>query len=260
MVPEEEDGYAADRDREPKGEADPERRARELLRTASHDLRSPLTAIQLLVQRLARLRQIGSSTDREADWAAALSRLSRVADHALALIEDILNTDRVGPRPLPARPSGARVDVEDVIAEAITLQQELLERAKCAVTVSRKSGLVRAQGAWDRGCLLRIFCNLLQNVSKYAPTSPIHVQLARAGDKLRIAFADRGPGLRSGAEMAGKYLDDGVAPIGAHGLGIWIVRRGVAELNGSLKIRNAPGMGLAFAIELPGLVSDPPGR
>ena len=56
--------------------------------------------------------------------------------------------------------------------------------------------------------------------------------------------------------MTGKYLDDGVAPIGPHGLGIWIVRRGVAELNGSLKIRNAPGMGLAFAIELPGLVSE----
>ena len=259
MVPEEEDGYAAARGGGSKGEADPERRARELLRTASHDLRSPLTAIQLLVQRLARLRQAGSS-DRDADWAAALSRMSRVADHALALIEDILNTDRIGPRQLPARPSGSPVDVEDVIAEAITLQQDLLERAKCAVTVSRKSGLDRAQGAWDRGCLLRIFCNLLQNVSKYAPTSPIHVQLARAGDKLRIAFADRGPGLRSGSEMAGKYLDDGVAPIGAHGLGIWIVRRGVAELNGSLKIRNAPGMGLAFAIELPGLVSDPPGQ
>ena len=255
MVPEEEDGYAAALGRASKSEADPERRARELLRTASHDLRSPLTAIQLLVQRLARLRQTGSS-NRDADWAAALSRMSRVADHALALIEDILNTDRIGRGELPERPSGAPVDVEDVIAEAITLQQELLERAKCAVTVSRKSGLDRAQGAWDRGCLLRIFCNLLQNVSKYAPTSPIHVQLARAGDKLRIAFADRGPGLRSGSEMAGKYLDDGVAPIGAHGLGIWIVRRGVAELNGSLKIRNAPGMGLAFAIELPGLVSE----
>ena len=82
------------------------------------------------------------------------------------------------------------------------MQQEMLERAQCAVTVSRKSGLERAQGAWNRGCLLRIFCNLLQNASKYAPASPIHVQLARTGDRLRIAFADRGPGLRSGSEMA----------------------------------------------------------
>ena len=84
MVPEEEDGYAAALGRESKGEADPERRARELLRTASHDLRSPLTAIQLLAQRLARLRQAEASGG-DADWATTLSRLSRVADHALEI-------------------------------------------------------------------------------------------------------------------------------------------------------------------------------
>jgi two-component system sensor histidine kinase KdpD len=252
MVPEPEDGFAAGFVESSSSEADPERIARELLRTASHDLRSPLAVIQLLVQRLARLRQTRRE-DRDADWEAILSRLSRVADHALALIEDTLNADRVGPREVSAPGAEPPVDVEEVIAEAITMQQEVLERAQCEVTVSRKSGLDRARGAWNRGCLLRIFCNLLQNASKYAPASPIHVQLARTGDRLRIAFADRGPGLRAGSELAGKYLDDGRAPTGAHGLGIWIVRRGVAELNGSLKIRNAPGMGLAFAIELPGL-------
>ena len=254
MVPETEDGFAAGFIEASSSPADPERMARELLRTASHDLRSPLTVIQLLVQRLARLQQTRQG-DGEADWEAILSRLSRVADHALALIEDTLNADRIDPTQASAQASEGPVDVEDVIAEAITMQQEVLERAQCAVTVSRKSGLERAQGAWNRGCLLRIFCNLLQNASKYAPASPIHVQLARTGDRLRIAFADRGPGLRAGSEIAGKYLDDGQAPTGAHGLGIWIIRRGVAELNGSLKIRNAPGMGLAFAIELPGLQS-----
>jgi two-component system, OmpR family, sensor histidine kinase KdpD len=254
MVPETEDGFAAGVIEASSIDADPERIARELLRTASHDLRSPLTVIQLLVQRLARLRQTARE-DRDADWETILSRLTRVADHALALIDDILNADRISPGQDPARTSDPAVDVEDVIAEAITMQQEMLDRAECAVTVSRKSGLERAQGAWNRGCLLRIFCNLFQNASRYAPASPIHVQLARTGDRLRIAFADRGPGLRSGSEIAGKYLDDGVAPTGSHGLGIWIIRRGVAELNGSLRIRNAPGMGLAFAIELPGLQS-----
>ena len=251
MVPETEDGFAGGFI-EAVSSPDPEQIARELLRTASHDLRSPLTVIQLLVQRLTRLQQ-ARRRDGEADWEAILSRLSRVADHALALIEDILNADRIDPSEVSARASEAPVDVEDVIAEAITMQQEVLERAQCAVTVSRKSGLERAQGAWNRGCLLRIFCNLLQNASKYAPASPIHVQLARTGDRLRIAFADRGPGLRVGSEVAGKYLDDGRAPTGAHGLGIWIIRRGVAERNGSMKIRDAPGMGLACASELPGL-------
>jgi K+-sensing histidine kinase KdpD len=166
----------------------------------------------------------------------------------------VLGAEELSPGNAAASSLDSEVDVEDVLTEAIVLQQEALDRAKCAVTVTRKSGLERAQGTWNRGCLLRIFSNLIQNASKYAPASSVRVQLARAGDRLRIVFADRGPGLPThGGETAGKYLDDGIAPTGTHGLGIWIVRRGVDELNGTIKIRNAPGMGLEFAIELPGL-------
>ncbi|HLK91759.1 MAG TPA: HAMP domain-containing sensor histidine kinase [Polyangia bacterium] len=226
------------------GAADAEQRARELVRTASHDLRSPLAAIQLIVQRLEQLRRAGRDG---AELAVALSRISEVAVRGLALVERTLSADQPG-----TADSAAAVDVEEVIEEAITLQRESLKASQSAVRVTRRAGLTRAQGPWSRSCLLRIFSNLLQNASKHAPTSPISVELARFRDRLRISFADRGPGIPSTAQM-GKYVDDGSAPTGNHGLGIWIVRRGVAELNGSLKIRNAPGMGLAFAIELPGL-------
>jgi two-component system, OmpR family, sensor histidine kinase KdpD len=228
-------------------------RARELLRTASHDLRSPLYGIQLLVRRVEWRRQAGAQPST-ADWLETLSRIDRIANRALALIEDLLSVERLSPsRPAAAIPS-LPIDVEDVIAEAVLLQEEALIQAGCPVTVTRARGLERAQGRWNRGCLLRIFCNLFQNASKYAPASPVRVQLARAGDRLKIVFADRGPGISvRDSAAAGKYLDDGVRPTGPHGLGLWIVRRGVAELNGSIKIRNAPGVGLAFAIELPGL-------
>ncbi len=225
--------------------ADAERRARELVRTATHDLRSPLSAIQLIVRRLEQLRKAGRDG---AELAVALSRISEVADRGLAQVERTLNADQ----PAAGDAAAAPVDVEEVIEEALTLQRETLKASHSAVRVTRRAGLTRAQGPWSRSCLLRIFSNLLQNASKHAPTSPIYVELARAGDRLRITFADRGPGIASTAPM-GKYVDDGSAPTGNHGLGIWIVRRGVEELNGSMKIRNAPGMGLAFAIELPGL-------
>jgi two-component system, OmpR family, sensor histidine kinase KdpD len=243
-----------------------EDQACELLRTASHDLRSPLTVIQLLVRRAERRQRAGPQPP-DGEWLATLSRIDRVANHALALIEDVLGAGRpTSSRAMPVAPDSA-IDVEDVIAEALLLQEETLSDAKCDVTVTRKRGLERAQGHWNRGCLLRIFCNLLQNASKYAPASPVRVQLARAGDRLRIVFADRGPGISvRGDEQAAAYVDDGAVPTGPHGLGLWIVRRGVAELNGSMKIRSAPGVGLAFAIELPGLLgadasqSDPPPR
>lgn len=252
MAPENEDRSGVAADGESTGQTVAERRARELLRTASHDLRSPLTTIRLLVEAMERRRHVRGATAE--DWTKALSRIGRVANHALALIDDVLSAERIFPDHAGVRSVDSEVDVEDVLTEAIVLQQEALDRAQCAVSVTRKSGLERAQGAWNRGCLLRIFSNLLQNASKYAPDSSVRVQLARAGDRLKIVFTDRGPGLpKEGGEPAGKYLDDGIAPTGTHGLGIWIVRRGVTELNGTMKIRNAPGMGLEFAIELPGL-------
>jgi len=124
-----------------------------------------------------------------------VARIAKAANHALTLVEEMLRAGRLDPRnPATVAPESA-LDVEDVIAEAILLQQEALDQARCAVTVTRKPGLERAQGAWNRGCLLRIFCNLLQNATKYAPAAPVRVQLARAGDRLRIVFADRGPGI-----------------------------------------------------------------
>ena len=252
MAPENDDRSGVAADEGPTEHAVAERRAIELLRTASHDLRSPLTAIQLLVAKIERRRQ--KEADTSEDWKRTLSRIGLVANHALALIDDVLSAERLSKDDAPAGLPDSEVDAEDVLAEAIGLQKEALDQAKCAVTVTRKSGLERAQGAWNRGCLLRIFSNLLQNASKYAPASPVRVQLARAGDRLRIVFVDRGPGVPAhGGDAAGKYLDDGIPPTGAHGLGLWIVRRGVTELNGTMKIRNAPGMGLEFAIELPGL-------
>jgi two-component system, OmpR family, sensor histidine kinase KdpD len=235
-----------------KGQANSEERARELLRTASHDLRSPLTAIQLLVKRIEWRQRAGEEVS-SVEWSGTLARIAGAANHALALVEEMLSAARLDPRESTTAPDSP-TDVEDVIAEALLIQQETLDEAKCAVTVTRKSGLQRAFGVWNRGCLLRIFSNLFQNASKYAPAAPVRVQLGREGDRLKIVFTDRGPGLPArGVQGAGKYLDDGLAPTGPHGLGLWIVRRGVAELNGIMKIRNAPGMGLAVAIELPGL-------
>ena len=239
----------------PEHEAGSENQARELLRAASHDLRSPLTVIQLLVRRAERRQQAGLQSSSDGELLATLSRIDRVASHALTLIEDVLSAERLSPSGETPVVTGAAIDVEDVIAEALLLQEETLTVAQCAVTVTRKQGLERARGHWNRGCLLRIFSNLLHNASKYAPASPVRVQLARAGNRLKIVFTDRGPGISArDSEVAGKYVDDGVAPTGPHGLGLWIVRRGVAELNGSIKIRSAPGVGLAFAIELPGLL------
>jgi signal transduction histidine kinase len=65
---------------------------------------------------------------------------------------------------------------------------------------------------------------------------------------------DRGPGLSSSLdELAGDQPKGLENRRSSHGFGLWIVRRAIERLNGRLVVRNTPGRGVAFDMELPGL-------
>jgi signal transduction histidine kinase len=168
------------------------------------------------------------------------------------MIEDLLALERLHPR---AESATARLttDVRSVIDEAIASQKEALQRAHCKVTVVYREGLDRTQGHWDRGYLLRLFANLLQNAVRHAPGAPVQIALARRGNRLGIVFADRGPGLTPAVADLGRDQRNDGAELDTHGLGLWIVRRAVQRLGGRLSIHNRPGHGVAFDLELPGL-------
>jgi two-component system, OmpR family, sensor kinase len=223
-------------------------RARELVCIASHDLRAPLAAIQLQVATLVRRldRQIAS----EEEWRGGLSRIQRAAAHALEMIDDVLTIEHLAN--IPDEDAPPVVDIEDVIAEAVSLHQDVLRHAGCQVVVSRSDDSGPLRGSWNRACLLRLFSNLVQNVIKYAPSSPILIHLQRGRDRLRIRFADQGPGLPAApsAHAGASGEPESVSPNG-FGLGLWIVRRAVAQMRGSLKIQTARGNGLVFEIDLP---------
>jgi signal transduction histidine kinase len=224
-------------------------RARELVSIASHDLRAPLAAIQMVVATL--VRRFDRKTASEADARQGLARIERAAAHALEMIDDVLTVERLMARPGADGPSPV-VDVEDVIAQAVSLHQEVLEHSGCHVVVSRAGDGGPVRGTWNRACLLRLFSNLVQNVSKYAPSSPILIHLERGEDRLRIRFADHGPGLPVGAGREfGVQGEAGAGGPSGFGLGLWIVRRAVAQLRGTLRIQTGRGSGLAFEIDLP---------
>jgi two-component system, OmpR family, sensor histidine kinase KdpD len=229
-----------------------DRRARELIWIASHDLRAPLAAIKLHAGAFTRRATSGGPALTERDWLEAMARIERAANRALEMIDEVLTIEQLSESPAANMPVLATVDVEETIGEAIFLNRELLKQARCGVVVTRAEGEGRMRGAWNRSCLLRLFSNLLQNVSKHAPESPILIHLERHGDNLRVRFADRGPGLPVGMRLDEETTFDSRAGGGrGFGLGLWIIRRAVAQLLGSLKLSTAPGLGVVFDIELP---------
>jgi two-component system, OmpR family, sensor histidine kinase KdpD len=233
------------------GKPGEDRRARELIWIASHDLRAPLAAIKLHAVAFTRRATTGPALT-ERNWLDAMARIERAADRALEMIDEVLTIEQLSESPAANAPVLETVDVEETIGEAIFLNRDLLKQARCGVVVTRAEGEGRMRGAWNRSCLLRLFSNLLQNVSKHAPESPILIHLERRGDNLRLRFADRGPGLPVGTRLDDEVAFDSKSGGGrGFGLGLWIIRRAVAQLVGSLRLTTAPGLGVVFDIELP---------
>jgi signal transduction histidine kinase len=230
-----------------------EDRARELMTMAAHDLRSPLASIKFRAHHIVERWRAGERPASD-EWGAVVVGICRAADDAFSMIDDLLAIERLARRD-PRAPAPPIVDVGAIIEKAIECERLALERARCKVMVVRQKGLTSVRGPWDRVYLLRIFGNLLRNAANHAPGAPIVVTLARRGDRLGIIFADHGPGLdgpRRRRECGGDAVDRAPTDAEVHGLGLWIVRRGVQRLDGRLRIHNRPGQGLTFDIELPG--------
>jgi two-component system sensor histidine kinase KdpD len=227
------------------------RRARELLWMAAHDLSAPLGAIRMYVRAKERHNRRAELTAE--DWLAALGRIERLVESAQAMIDDVLSVERLRQRPSSAPGDASLVDVERVLGDVIGMHGMALKRAGCSVFVKRRDDLGCVRGRWNQVSLERLFANLIQNVVRHAPGAPIEVSFARRGDSLQIHFADGGPGLpmdREGDEPPAVAFADSAGEDG-HGLGLWIVYRIVAEMQGEITMQSRAGKGLAFDIRLP---------
>ena len=215
----------------------------EFLSVASHELRTPATALQLSLQAIERKAQMGAAIDRSVK--TALRQTERLG----RLIEDLLDVSRIqagrlalSPEPIELLPFARRV-VEDLAEE--------LDGAGCAVTLS---GDESVRGLWDRARLEQVLINLLSNGMKYAAKKPIEVAVERAGAAARLRVRDHGIGIE--ADMQARIFEPferaaSSTDYGGLGLGLFIVRRIVEQHGGKVSVDSRPGDGATFVVELP---------
>lgn len=221
-----------------------------LLAAASHDLRQPLHALNLLV---AQQRAEAEPAERE--------RLGRRVEAVVASINGLfdglldvskLDAGVVQPRlePLPV--------------------QRLLDRIDVAYSgAARAKDLelrVRASDAWvqsDPVLLERIVGNLVGNAVRYTRRGSILVACRHAGGKLRLCVWDTGIGIPQDQQprvFEEFYQLDGSGAARGEGLGLGlsIVARLAALLDHPIHLRSAVGRGSCFGIDLPLAEARPP--
>lgn len=215
-----------------------------LLSIASHDLRTPLSAMQLTLELIS--RQI--ARDGGHPLKPHVERLGDQTRRLTALLEHLLDLAQIeaGRLRLTLEP----VDLAALTREVVARQRAAIEAAGCAVTVDAEAAAV---GCWDRRRLERIVAALLANALKYGAGNPVALRLTCDGDRARLEVRDHGIGIEP-ARQCGIFQR--VDPIrrrdtGSYGLNLWVARNVIEALGGNITVDSAPGQGATFRLTLP---------
>jgi PAS domain S-box-containing protein len=229
----------------------------DFLAIASHELKTPLTGLQLQVQMLQQLSRKGQLTTLPPERAQfLLDRAERQIKHLVGLVNLTLDISRAHAAQVELRLAPVDlVDVVRVVAERVNVAGE---GAASALVIRAPETLV---GQWDRERLEQVVTNLLTNALKYGAGQPVEVTLSSAGPHARLAVRDSGIGVE--AEHHDRIFERferavSVRNYGGFGLGLYIVRKVVDALGGTVHVDSAAGAGATFTVELP--LAGPPAR
>jgi signal transduction histidine kinase len=222
------------------------------LATLSHDLRSPLNAIDSYSE-LMEMEILGPITDRQRE---ALGRIRLSGRHLLAVLENVLEMTRLSAGVV--RVNADSIDVGTVVEEAAVMVRPSANAKDQSMSVAVDPPLVVVA---DPDRLRQILVNLVGNAVKYTGEGgSIRLSASRRERNGRqwgtITVQDTGSGIspeelnsifRPYYRAPGSEVD---APEGA-GLGLAISRELIRQMEGEIDVESELGSGSTFTIYLP---------
>jgi PAS domain S-box-containing protein len=219
----------------------------EFLQIASHELKTPLTPLQLQLDTLVRaFEKSGIQNER---LMAKLDAAARQTSRLGRLVESLLDVSRITAGRIDL--SLDRCDLSALVHEVADRFQAEAKRLGSEIKVFGGDAIV---GQWDRLRVEQIVANLLSNAIKYGSGKPIEVDVRASADAVRIAITDRGIGI--GQELMGRLFgrfERGVSlrNYGGLGLGLFIARQFAEAHGGTIVAQSQSGAGSTFTVLLP---------
>ncbi len=222
------------------------RQKKEIMEMVSHDLKSPLTAV-LGTLTLFEAGAFGDVTEkgklRMQDMQADVSRL-------VVLINDLLDAEKLesGKLVLDLKP----LEVERAIRQALLSVTPIAEKSEVTIKYVPSEIIAIA----DESRLVQVLVNLLSNAVKFSDQeSEVEILTGADGDHITIAVVDKGRGIAP--EMQGKLFDrykqvesEDATKRGGTGLGLYISKKLVTEMGGTITLQSRLDEGSTFTIKL----------
>lgn len=221
-----------------------ERLQQDFVANASHELRSPVTAIRSLVEAL----ELGALQDPEVG-PRFLEEIVAKSRYLTRVVEDVMQLARLE----NVTQGLAVIKVRSVVEAVVRRLGSQAEAAGISLTVQCPKDAC-ALGAAEN--LDTAVGNLIENALKYASGSGrVEVEVDERAGRLRIAVIDHGPGISGDArervfERFYRVDKARAREMGGTGLGLSIVRQAVENMGGQVWLEDTPGGGATFVITL----------
>ncbi len=216
-------------------------RQKRFVADASHELRSPLTAIR------ARL-EVDTAYPEKTDWQISGRDVLDDTIRLQRLIEDLLALARLDDQNLVVC-NHTLVDLDEIV---LSETRRLRARTTRNVATSEVSG-AQIRGNADE--LTRAVRNLLDNAGRHAKSN-VTVRLAETTESVKLVVSDDGPGVPEPDrervfERFTRLDDERTRDVGGSGLGLAITREVVLAHHGAITIDGNPGAEFSVTFPLP---------
>ncbi len=222
----------------------------QFLAIASHELKTPLTALELQISSLRRLTK--SNPDAAVSDERVRSRFERIAGQVgrlSALIEDIIDIGRITSGRLKLTPT--RIDLGELVRGVLGRAQDAIHRSGSEVALRVTAPVI---GTWDRDRLEAVVTHLVSNAVKFGSGKPIEITIDAADDRAALSVRDHGIGISvEDQKRIFERFERAVSErhYGGFGIGLWVARQMVEAHGGKIRVLSRHGEGSEFRVELP---------
>jgi PAS domain S-box-containing protein len=221
----------------------------EFTAVVSHELRTPLTSIRgslgLILGAMA-----GSLPQKVRDL---LEIAQSNSDRLVLLINDILDIEKFSAGQM--RFDIATVALGDVVRQAVESNEGYARKHHVSIVLEAVDPSIRVDVDPDR--FVQVLTNLLSNAVKYSQASgTVQVTAGRNGDAVRVSVRDTGPGIPEDfrARIFERFSQADASATrekGGTGLGLYIARRFIEQMQGRIGFDSEAGKGATFWVDLP---------